>query len=275
VASTRAAWLAQARLLPLACAAVLVPVQIVAFARFEAGGDESPGPLLILTASIGAALLIDGVLAGVKSWRETRTLVAGWRITAAPLAVPTWTRQAWSIRRSFPVVALVGIVRPQLFIAARVASHCTSDELAGIAAHEAAHVRAQDNLLRFLYRATPGARLASRVAVPLEQAWLAAAEEAADARARLTTSNVELASALTKVARMAAGLTPEVLQISRLIGDSPLDSRVRSLLDPPVRRRRFELGWLPSVMLIASAAAVLSSPILALIHELFELLVRR
>ena len=98
-------------------------------------------------------LLVDAVSSGVTSWRRTRLVVAGVAcFGATPFTVPTWIRRAWIIRRRFPVVAVVGIVRPQLFVATQVADECTGRELAAIAAHEAAHVESRDNLIRLLFR---------------------------------------------------------------------------------------------------------------------------
>lgn len=273
-AAARATLLAQARLMPLACAAVLVPAQMLAFARFEAGRAESAGPLLIGAAVAGLALVLDAITSGIASWRHTRVIVATWRDSATPLKLPLWTRCAWSIRRRFPVVAVVGVVHPQLYIASQVARDCTAEELAAIAAHEAAHVRARDNLLRLLYRVTPGARLAGRIADRLEREWMAAAEEAADADARRATSALELASALTKVARMAAACPHEAMPASALIGGHALELRVRRLLEAPTTSRRPVVSWIPAAVLIVGSFLVASAPALASLHELFELLVR-
>lgn len=273
--SSRAAWLAQARLLPLALAMLLVPAQVVAFMRFEAGVAESAGPLLIVTALTGLALVIDAAAAGWRSWRQTYAIVTVWRRSAQPLEVPRWSRRAWSIRRRFPIVAVVGIVRPQLYVARKVTCACSGDELAAIAAHEAAHVRACDNLLRFCCRITPGAWVARSLADRLERQWMAAAEEAADAAARQDTSALDLASALTKVARMAAGRSGEAVTASALIGGSDLDARVRRLLDPPTETVPVWRAWLPALLLVGSLVALTATPTLAVLHELFELLVRR
>lgn len=273
--ATRAALIAQARLMPLAFACVLVPVQLMAFARFEAGGPEVAGPLLIGGALAGVVFLAGAVVSGIRSWRHTRSAVATWRATASPLTLPGWARRAWSIERRFPVVAVVGIARPQLFVASRVAEQCSAEELAAIAAHETAHVRSRDNLTRLLFRLTPGEPMATPIGERLERAWIVAAEEAADAEARRHAVGLELASALTKVARLAATCESEVMPASALIGKDDLQSRVRRLLEPPVDDRRCRVAWLPLALLIAAAATVTATPALGRLHELFEWLVRR
>jgi Zn-dependent protease with chaperone function len=274
-AAARAALLAQARLLPLVITGLLVPAQTIGFLRFEEGGPESASPLLIGLAILGAAFLIDALVSGVRSWRQTQFIVRGWRRSATPITVPSWARRAWSIRRRFPVVAVVGIVRPQLFVARQVTARCTSRELAAIAAHESAHVAARDNLLRLLFRLTPGAWLAARVADPIERAWIVAAEEAADERARVQSGSVELASALTKVARMAAESEPELLPVSALIQADGLEHRVRRLLESETRSRAIPWGWIGLALAGALAIVLQTAPALIGLHEAFELLVRR
>jgi hypothetical protein len=274
-AALRARLLAQARLLPLTLTTVLVPTQIWAFVRFEAGGEESVGPLLVATAAAGLALVGGAVRAGRRALSETRTVGRSWRSSAVPLVVPGWPNRAWRIRRRYPIVAILGVMRPQLFVAGQVADTCTRAELAAIAAHERAHVGAGDNLLRWLFRMTPGAGLCWAIGEPLERAWMAAAEEAADAAARRRASSLDLASALTKVARLAVDVSPEAMPSSALIGGSDLEARVERLLTPPVVDRAGGLGWTLAVLALALVALLVSSPGGLALHEMFEWLVRK
>ena len=55
----------------------------------------------------------------------------------------------------FPIVALVGVLRPRLFVAATVLDSCTRQELQTVIAHEMAHARTLDNLRRLLLIAVP------------------------------------------------------------------------------------------------------------------------
>lgn len=272
----RAALLAQARLMPLVATAILVPAQIIAFARFEAVRDESAGPLLLTLAALGVLAGVDALHSAARSWRLTRRAAAAWRHHAQAWPLAGWRLgPAWRIERRFPVVAVVGLVRPQLFVATQVARICTEGELSAIVAHEAAHVAARDNWLRLLFALTPGLTLAAPIAQRLERQWAIAAEHAADARARRSVSGLDLAAALTKVARLAEGSTPEYVPVSALIGGAALESRVRRLLDPSNDGpQTLLLSWWP----LAAAALVvvcLQSPgVLASLHEAFELLVR-
>ena len=274
-AAASASILAQIRLLPLVAVVLLVPAQIAAFIRFEAEVAESAGPLLVITAVAGAALLVDAVLAAWRARSVTRDVVGSWRDSAAPMSLPNWRHRAWRIDRQFPVVAVVGTVRPQLFMADRVAAECTPAELAAIVAHEAAHVRAGDNLTRAAFSLTPGSRLMSSLARAIERHWSVAAERNADERARVATSGLDLASALTKVARMAVGPAREPLVGSALIGELALDARVRLLLDEPAAVRPIPVAWLSLAAFVAVVATLQLPGTLYGLHELFELLVRR
>lgn len=273
--TARATLLAQARLMPLTLVLVMVPAQVVGFARFEAGRPESAGPLLIALAFLGVVFLADACITGLRSWRQTRQIVGAWRKSAVPITLPAWARRAWTIRRRFPIVAVVGIVRPQLFVARQVTAECTPRELAAIAAHEAAHVDARDNLLRLLFSVTPAVSIASRIAIPLERVWAVAAEESADEKARAQDSGLELASALTKVARLAADATPEALPVSALIRSDDLEHRVRRLLQSPTQPRALQWGWIGFSVALVLALALQTTTVLHKLHDAFELLVQR
>jgi hypothetical protein len=204
-APNRALLLAQARLLPLAAVAIVVPTQIHAFVSYEVGGTESAGFMLLGLGLSGILLCAGAAWRGFAACRDTARVAGVWKKTGIAMSIGRWPRTAWAVHVPFPVVAVVGALRPQLFVARQVVDTCTSDELAAIVAHEAAHVAARDNLVRLLFYITPGSGLCSRIGDPLERAWLAAAEEAADLAAGRLSGTLELASALTKVARLAAG----------------------------------------------------------------------
>jgi hypothetical protein len=273
-ARARASLLAQARLLPLAFVIVLVAAQVHAFARFETSRAESAGPLLTVLALAGVMLVADAIWRAAMAWRATARLTAEWRASATALSLANWARPAWAIRPTFPVVAVIGAFRPQLFVAQQVVDGCTSRELAAIAAHEAAHIAARDNLIRLLFEMTPGARAFARVADAIERQWRAAAEEAADAAASRNSDRLDLASALTKVARLAPITAPESIAASALIDGSDLQARVRRLIDAPPEPPLQRVAVLPALLLLALAAASQLPQAGASLHELFELLVR-
>jgi hypothetical protein len=126
--------------------------------------------------------------------------------------------------------------------------------------------------MRLAFAVTPGVRFAARTARTLEEHWLAAAEEAADISASRNAGALELASALTKVARLAPVSAPAA--VSTLIGASDLDARIRRLLDGaasrPAVRRAWSPAWVVAVLALFSQTPAVGSTL----HALFELLVR-
>ena len=186
---------------------------------------------------------------------------------ATPTAIPGWRGPAYRVDSGFPVVAVVGVWQPELFVATHVADACTHGEIAIVAAHEHAHVAARDNLMRAAFAATPFVGSAGNW---LERAWAAAAEEAADLTARKGGSGVMLAAALVKVARLATPVEPRPALGSALIGAGTLEGRLRRLLDPPPQMGR--AAWWVGVAATAALAAA-SSPVLRQVYDAAEFVV--
>lgn len=229
---TRAALLRHARFAPLTAGAAFAALVQLAFWVFEPVGQrETSGLALPLLAAAGAGL---AVAATGRAWRglhDTHTITRGWRaMLARPATVPGWPGDAWAIDSAFPVVAVTGVRRAELFVSRAVLAACTREELAVIAAHERAHLAAHDNRSRLLFLLTPAA---GRAAADLERRWHDTAEEIADLQARAAGDGLTLARALTKVARLAAGPATTPCLASALIGGEALEQRVRRLVAPP------------------------------------------
>lgn len=230
-ARSRASVLAQARLAPLTLSLLALPLVQLAFWRFEpAGHQETPGVALPLMAAAGAGIIAMAVGRATRALAATRQVARAWRMNGIAEAVPGWRGRAWVVDTAFPVVAVVGVRRPQLYVSADVLRACSAAELAAIAAHEQAHVAARDNLTRVLFVLAPAAGTAAAL---VEDAWASTAEEAADLDARAAGDGLTLASALTTVARLAVGVAPAPpVAMSAFIGGDSLESRVRRLLEP-------------------------------------------
>src|SRR4051794_28438954 len=127
------------------------------------------------------------------------------------------------------------------------ARHLTGAELDLAIAHEVAHREAFDNLARWSMLCAPDFLAKSEVGSRLERGWHVAAESLADATATRgdETRAVQLASALVKVARLAAvtGQRAPALSWSTLNDSELLERRVERLLTggahtlPPSRLR--------------------------------------
>lgn len=268
-----ASLLVQARLAPLTLPLVIVPLVMLAFARYEPVHEaEEVGAVLAVLAAAGAWALTMAAVRGWTSVRATWRLAQAWRRIGVPAQVPGWQGRAWVIQSRFPVVAVVGLGRGELYVAEDVVRTCSPDEIAAIAAHERAHVSGRDNLTRVLFALAPAA---GRAADVVERAWAATAEEMADLHARAAGNGVTLAQALTKVARLALGAAapiPGPAAVSAFIGGGDFEGRVRRLLEPAQSPGRALLGLpLAALVPMALAAAIFALPE---VHEVTEVLIR-
>jgi hypothetical protein len=268
-ARTRASLLAQLRLAPAAVLLPLIAAVQVAFWRYEpAHGGERLGPLLLVLVAVGAVVALRSTRRMLAALRVTRRVRRQWHHAGRHIEIQGWSGAAYRVDADFPVVAVVGVWRPELFVASRVAAACSPHEIAVVAAHERAHVAARDNLTRAAFEITP---LPSRLAARLELAWAAAAEEAADLSARAGGSGVALASALLKVANLALpDAPPRLILASALIGAGGLETRVRRLLVPPPALGR-PAWWVTAACMAALAAAAV--PALPRVYQAAEFVV--
>ena len=83
------------------------------------------------------------------------------------------------LRHSFPVFAVVGIVRPRLFVAEHVLETLDEQELTAVLRHELGHITALDNLKRLAIKLC-GDLLVAPLGRGLDRDWSVAAEAAAD-----------------------------------------------------------------------------------------------
>jgi beta-lactamase regulating signal transducer with metallopeptidase domain len=271
---TRPSVLLAIRLLPasasmLVVAAVLVPAQLALEPR-DAG--ETLGWLWYAMAAIGAALLLRSVWRAVVVARASRMLTADCQ---------AYMRDG-AILHEVEVVAgisLAGIIKPRILIGRSVRSHLTGAELDIAIAHEVAHREAFDNLARWSMLCAPDFLAKSEVGSRLEHAWHVAAESLADATAARgdETRAVQLASALVKVARLAAvsGQRAPAPSWSTLNDSELLERRVERLLAggahtlPPSRLRFLGAS---ALMALCVALPVFIPPIHRLTESLVALL---
>ena len=123
---------------------------------FEPFDTNEPLPrAMVALALFGALLLTCGLWRGWVAWRATAQMTAEWRRAGRPLAGLDTRFPVYAIDAPGPVVALVGIRRPTLFIANCVLAECSTAEVRAMIGHETAHFRAFDNARRFVIRACP------------------------------------------------------------------------------------------------------------------------
>ena len=157
--------------------------------------------LLAAISAVGVGLAL---WRGLRSWLATRTLLRRWMMNSTPIELEGVRVPAFRLSYSFPIIAVVGMLRPRLFVAEQVLESLSAEELAAAIAHECGHLVAHDNCKRSLMRASRAALLMIPCGTSLDRAWSEASESAADEYAAQESSALalNLASALVRIARM-------------------------------------------------------------------------
>jgi hypothetical protein len=240
------------RLGPAAITILLVVALCVpSYLRFEPlAAEESVGWFLWIAAALGAAVWLRACVRTLRALRATRRLRTG------------------------PALRLTGILSPKLHVSGDVKAVLSEDQWKTVLRHEEAHIISFDNLKRLLILLAPGLTPVDNGWERLEEAWVAASEQAADAVAVDGDSGkaILLAEALVRLARHGLDASAEQLASSFATNPEQLRMRVQCLLDqPPAGTHR---SWI----LPASAAALFVLVAVAQVyqqqvHEWLELLV--
>src|ERR1051326_1858423 len=205
------------------------------------------------------------------------------RVELEAITVPTFILQ-----HSFPIIAVVGALRPRLFIASQVFESLSHEELGAALAHEYGHLAAGDNFKRSVMRVSRAALLIIPCGRSLDRAWSDASESAADEYAAQKSSLValNLASALVRIARMIPKGQRQILpasvsgfltagddlpgvkgRVSRLVELAAADPH---LLVSNASLVRF-VPWLVLTLMVVVAVTIESRPqVLAGVHHLVE-----
>jgi Zn-dependent protease with chaperone function len=240
--------------------------------------------LLATLSAIGVGLAI---ARGIRSWLATRRLLKDWlanstQIELEAIGVPTFVLQ-----HSFPIIAVVGAMRPRLFIADHVVESLSAEELAAAVSHECGHLAAHDNFKRSVMRVSRAALLLIPCGRSLDRAWSEASESAADEHAAQQSSLValNLASALVRIARMIpSGQRQQIpAAVSTFLAgdDSPgVKVRVRRLVELAATDPRLLVSnasivrfvpWLVLGLFVVAGVTIESRPhVLAAVHHLVE-----
>jgi Zn-dependent protease with chaperone function len=267
----------------LAVAAFLIP----SFAIYEPySTNEVVGKKLGALAAVSALGVLLALWRGVRSWQATRSLLKKWLGAGIPIELSSISIPTFRIPHSFPIIAVVGTVRPQLFIADRVLASLSQGELIAAIAHECGHLAARDNFRRSLLRACRDALLIIPCGRSLDHAWAEASESAADeyAAQESPTLALNLASALVRIAKMIpAGARPAMPVAAFLVGGEEtrgVKGRVRRLLEIASAdgrsqvRARSRAGLVPLIsvgLLVLLGITVGTNPqMLAAVHSLIE-----
>ena len=253
--------------------------------------NEPHGTNEVVSSKLALLALISAAGVGFALWRlfrssfATHSLLRSWLRDAQAAKIEGISIPTYRILHRFPIIAVVGTIKPRLFIADQVLDELTSEELAASIAHEAGHVQARDNLKRSTLRVCRSALMMLPCGRSLDRAWAEAAESAADEYAVFQESEtaLNLASALVKIARMIpSGARADVPLGAYLVGaeeNSGVKARVRRLLEiassgTGVSRSRSVVRMLPAAsfgLLVFLAVAVpTNQTLLIAAHNVIE-----
>ncbi len=289
-AEARARLLFALRVFPSIIAAVCVGALLApSYIAYEPRRGVEPVSLkLSVLAAISAAGLALALWRGFAAWIATRRLIKDWLRVAEPVRFDQIRVPAYRLRHQFPVIAIVGVIRPKLFIADHLFQSLTREEMDAAIAHESGHLAARDNLKRALLRACRDALAIVPSGASLDRAWAEASEASADEHAARGGGNValDLASTLVKIARLVPkGVKPAMPAGALLIGDDAggIAQRVRRLtqlatLDnlSPDGRTFKTWPWICFAAILTSAILLATDPsTLLAIHNVIEIAVSK
>ena len=235
-ASTRARIIFALRFGPVVAGLVVVSAFVVpAYLLHEPeNSGEVVSVKLALIAIVSSIAVFVAIYRFYKGSVVTHQLATSWQKDAVEITIPGADVPVFRIKHPFPVMAVVGIVRPRIFVAEQVLESLSNDELRAAVAHEYGHLRSRDNLKRTILRACE-VLVILPIGKSLDRAWEENAEQAADEYAAnsRSTASLNLASALVKLARIAPHhASPVAFYGSYLNHDQMGDvtARVRRLL---------------------------------------------
>ena len=282
-ANARAQIIFGLRVGPVAAAMVFVSAFVIpSYLLLEPAnsGEVVSGKLAVISIVSSIAVILAGFRV-LRTWRVTRGLQATWQKGAVELEVDGINARVFGISHPFPVMAVVGIVRPRMFVARQVLDSLSGEEFAAAVAHECAHLRSHDNLKRTVLQICRDLVIAP-FGKNLDRAWAENVESAADEHAAYTRPSValDLASALVKLARIAPHSSPQTSFSGSFLFDArcvDVTERVRRLLGFADKSRRparatFSLPlWVwPTAMTCLLAFHFFDQRLLLKTHEAIE-----
>ena len=223
-ARTRAEILFALRVSPPALALISVGLFLIpSYIGYEPySTSEVVSTKLAVLAMVSAVGVAFALWRGFRSWFATRSLLREWLATADRIELDGISTPTFRIRHPFPIIAVVGTIKPRLFVAEHVLQTLSEEEMKAAIAHEGGHLAARDNLKRSLLRACRDALMIVPCGRSMDRAWAETAECAADEYAAQQNADtaLNLASALIAIARMVpAGARPSMPAGAFILGD--------------------------------------------------------
>lgn len=225
------------RILPTIFAFVFVAAFLIpSYLLFEPRSSEEivsfKIALLTLLSAVGVGIALYRV---VGAWWTTRRLIKNWLRLSEQIAVENVSIPVYRVRHPFPIVAVVGMFRPRMFVARQIFDSLSDEEFRAAIAHEYGHLTTHDNFKRALLRICRDLLLVS-CGRNLDRDWAETSEAAADEYAANTGGNSTalcLASALVKIARIVPNGTNPAMPVGAFLVEAhtgDITWRVRRLL---------------------------------------------
>lgn len=255
---------------------------IPAYLLFE---PDSQDETVTLKLAIPALLSIVGISVAFYrvfgTWWQTRRLIKNWLNCSEPISIENVKSPVYRLRHSFPVIAVVGVFRPKLFIAEQIFSALDDAELFAAIEHESGHLVTHDNFKRVLLRVCRDL-LVFPMGKKLERAWAENSESAADEYAAQIhpETALNLASALVKIAKIVPPNTSPAMPSGSFLvesRDTDITWRVHRLLKIPesnLKQSAFDFQivyaaiFVLSILLISTLAA--NQDFLFQVHTILE-----
>lgn len=237
-ARTRARILFWLRVLPPAFASTFVVALLIpAYLLYEPyPTPESVGLPLLALAALSASCIAYAAYRAATSCLVTKGMIAAWLRHAEPMHVGSVEIPAYRLSIMTPMLAVVGTLRPRLFVASQILDSLSPEEVAVALAHERGHLLARDTLKRAVMNFCRHLLLSTGIGHTLDREWAKEAERAADeyaARAGAACA-LDLAAALIKIARLMPEGAGSVMPVGAFLlegADEGVAGRVRRLTE--------------------------------------------
>lgn len=267
---------------------ITVGFALPSFLRFEPrSSGEIMGLRLLVLAACGGLLVNSIVFRLWRIIRSTHQTRKHWRVHSRRLHPEGVRVPVYSSDAAYPLLAVTGILKPEIYVADIVAQSLSASELSAAISHELAHVRSGDNLKQMVLKITQPPQWLN-LFHRSDSDWVNASEIAADESALAGgASALDLSSALVKVGRLcrhipvnhaiaASHLLPDsaescialrVMHLEKLLQDDLAPTRFHNL------RSRTNYWAIVSLTLVLSYAICVNA-VLPWMHEFLEYLVR-
>ena len=201
----------------------------------EQSGEDLSWKLIIF-GGCASLILARAIWLAWRLQRRTANLTAAWLRQSEAIEIAR--HQIYCFDHELPLLAVVGIFRPRIFVARQVLETLNKAELGAAIAHELEHIAGGDNLKRAVLRFCSDLTVFPMFTA-IEKTWARCAEICADERAAADSQTaVRLSSALIKIARLFPSknkIQPALITAAFLVEADDGDivtRRVRHLIEP-------------------------------------------